>query len=164
MTLNTKNIKLLILDVDGTLTDAGIYIMEDGTQFRRFDARDGMGIKEAVKAGIEVGIISHSHSSVATMVERRAHMLGLHYCYVGTESKLSIYRKWMTKLQLKEEEVAFIGDDINDLEIMKTVGLAVCPSDAVESIKDISHIVLTRPGGHGCVREFVDDYLLHPKS
>ncbi len=158
MKLNTKDIKLLILDVDGTLTDAGIYIMEDGSQFKRFDARDGMGIKEAMKVGVEVGIISHS--SVATMIERRAHMLGLHYCYVGTESKLDIYKKWMTKLHLKKEEVAFIGDDINDLEIMGAVGLAVCPSDAVEAIKRIADIILTRRGGHGCVREFIDEYLL----
>ncbi len=159
MTINTKNIKLLILDVDGTLTDAGIYIMEDGTQFKRFNARDGMGMKEAMKAGIEVGIISHS--AVATMVEERAHMLGLHYCYVGTEPKLSIYEKWMTKLKLKKEEVAYIGDDINDLDIMDAVGVVACPSDAVDAIKEIAHIVLKTPGGHGCVREFIDNYLLN---
>ncbi|MEQ9402759.1 MAG: HAD-IIIA family hydrolase [Cyclobacteriaceae bacterium] len=156
--INTKNIKFLILDVDGTLTDAGIYILEDGTQFKKFNARDGMGMKEAMKAGVEVGIISHSQ--VREMVDKRAHMLGLHYCYVGEESKVTICDRWMKKLNLKKEEVAYIGDDINDLEIMQYVGLSACPGDAVEDIKKVSSIILTKNGGEGCVREFIDEYLL----
>lgn len=153
-----KKIKLLILDVDGTMTDAGVYIMEDGKQFKKFNARDGMGIKVAMKAGIEVGIISHS--AIREMVESRAQMLGMHYCYVGTEPKVNIYKQWMKKLELTKEEVAFIGDDINDLEIMEAVGLAACPADAVDQIRKISKIILTKKGGDGCVREFIDDYLL----
>ena len=154
----SQNIKLLVLDVDGTMTDAGVYIMEDGSQFKKFNARDGMGIKLAMEAGIEVGIISHS--SVRGMVEGRAHMLGLHYCYVGDKSKVEIYKQWMRKMQLKKEEVAYIGDDVNDLEIMKMVGIAACPADAVDEIKKIANILLSKKGGEGCVREFIDQYLL----
>lgn len=153
-----KDIKFLILDVDGTMTDGGVYVMEDGKQFKKFNAKDGMGIKMAMKAGIEVGIISHSH--ITTMIESRAEMLGLKYVYVGTESKLEILRRWIYKFNVTKKQVAYIGDDVNDLEIMNEVGLAACPSDAVDSIKKISDVVLSKKGGEGCVREFIDRYLL----
>jgi 3-deoxy-D-manno-octulosonate 8-phosphate phosphatase (KDO 8-P phosphatase) len=153
-----KNIKFLILDVDGTMTDGGVYVMEDGKQFKKFNAKDGMGIKMAMKAGIEVGIISHSH--ITKMVESRAEMLGLKYVYVGTESKLEILRQWIYKFNVTKRQVAYIGDDVNDLEIMNEVGLAACPSDAVDSIKKISDVILSKKGGEGCVREFIDQYLL----
>jgi 3-deoxy-D-manno-octulosonate 8-phosphate phosphatase (KDO 8-P phosphatase) len=153
-----KDIKFLILDVDGTMTDGGVYVMEDGKQFKKFNAKDGMGIKMAMKAGIEVGIISHSH--ITKMVESRAEMLGLKYVYVGTESKLEILRQWIYKFNVTKRQVAYIGDDVNDLEIMNEVGLAACPSDAVDSIKKISDVILSKKGGEGCVREFIDQYLL----
>ncbi len=153
------NIKLLVLDVDGTLTDAGVYILEDGNQFKKFNARDGIGIKEALKAGIEVGIISHSAAS--KMVETRAKMLGMNFCYVGNDPKLDILNQWKENLELMTDEIAFIGDDINDKDIMQEVGLTACPSDAVDEIKSISDIVLTQKGGDGCVREFIDKYLLN---
>lgn len=153
-----SHIKLLVLDVDGTLTDAGVYIMEDGTQFKKFNARDGIGINEARKAGIEVGIISHS---LATgMVEARANMLKLKYYYVGQEPKLGILEKWRQELGISYDEIAFIGDDINDREIMLKVGVSACPSDAMEAIKSIAQIQLKLPGGKACVREFIDRYLL----
>lgn len=152
------NIKLLVLDVDGTMTDAGVYILEDGTQFKKFNARDGIGIKLARKAGIEVGIISHS--LVTTMVEARANMLGLEYYYIGQDEKLKVLKKWMEELDINLEQVAFIGDDVNDIEIMEAVGTAACPADALPPVKAISHIQLTKKGGEGCVREFVDGWLL----
>lgn len=152
------DIKFLIVDVDGTMTDGGVYILEDGAQFKKFNTKDGLGIKLAMAAGIEVGIISHSHAS--PMIETRAKMLGLRYVYIGQEPKVDILRKWVYKFNVKKSQVAFIGDDVNDLEIMKEVGLAACPSDAVDGIKKISDIILANRGGEGCVREFIDQYLL----
>ena len=153
-----QNIKLLILDVDGTMTDGGIYILDDGRQFKKFSAKDGLGIKMALQKGVEVGIISHS--MVSEMVETRAHMLGLNYCYVGDEPKLNIFNQWMQKMDLKKEEIAFIGDDLNDSEIMKEVGFSACPSDSVEEIKGQVDVVLSKKGGEGAVREFIDKYIL----
>lgn len=154
-----SKIKFLILDVDGTMTDGGVYIMEDGKQFKKFNAKDGMGIKLAMKEGIEVGIISHSH--IKTMVQSRADMLGLKYVYIGEESKLEILRQWIYKRNVTKDQVAYIGDDVNDLEIMQEVGIAACPSDAVDKIKKISDVILSKKGGRGCVREFIDQYLLN---
>jgi len=153
-----KKIKFLILDVDGTMTDGGIYILEDGRQFKKFNAKDGMGIKLALKAGIEVGIISHSLST--QMVSSRANMLGLKYVYAGEEPKLEVLKKWLLELNLDKSEIAFIGDDINDLPIMQAVGFSACPSDAVQAVKDISNIILSSKGGEGAIREYIDNYLL----
>ena len=153
-----ENIKLLVLDVDGTMTDAGVYIMEDGTQFKKFNARDGIGIKLARKAGIEVGIISHS--LVTAMVEARANMLGLEYFYIGQEDKLEVLKRWMKELGITLEQVAFIGDDVNDLSILEAVGTGACPADALPKVKEICQVQLSKKGGEGCVREFIDDWLL----
>jgi YrbI family 3-deoxy-D-manno-octulosonate 8-phosphate phosphatase len=155
--MDLSHIKLVVLDVDGTLTDGGVYISEEGTQFKKFNARDGMGMKLAMKRGIEVGIISHSH--ITTMVEARANMLGLKYFYIGTEPKLMILKQWLDELQIGLEQVAYLGDDVNDLEIMEAVGVSACPADAVASIQEISTIQLKKNGGFGCVREFIDEYL-----
>lgn len=152
-------IKLLLLDVDGTLTDGGVYVTASGDQFKRYNAKDGMGIKLAEKAGIKVGIISHSF--VTEMVTTRAKDLGLKYVYVGQKPKMDILKSWMKDLNLDKQEVAFIGDDLNDKEIMQYVGQSACPADAVDQIKAISTIVLSKNGGHGAVREYIDNYLLN---
>lgn len=152
------NIEMLILDVDGTLTDAGIYILDDGRQFKKFNARDGIGIRQARAAGIEVGIISHSMSS--EMVDTRANMLGLKYWYVGNEPKTKILNQWINEIPIDPEKVAFIGDDINDIEIMEMVGFGACPADAVPAVLAQADLVLEHKGGEGCVREFIDKYLL----
>lgn len=153
----SANIKFLILDVDGTMTDGGMYFTENGDMMKKYNTKDGMAIKGLTKSGFHVGIISHSHQS--KMVETRAQMLGIQNVYVGTESKLIILEQWLSDLKLTKEQVAFIGDDINDLEIMKSVGISACPRDAVESIKAISDIILANNGGQTCVREFIDKYL-----
>lgn len=153
-----RGIKLLVLDVDGTMTDAGVYIMEDGSQFKKFNARDGIGIKLAMKAGVEVGIISHS--LVTAMVEARANMLGLNYFYIGQEEKMDVLDRWMKEMNLTIDQVAFIGDDVNDYDIMSKVGVSACPSDALPAIQKIAKIKLEKKGGDGCVREFVDNHLL----
>ena len=151
-------IKFLLLDVDGVLTDGGMYMSENGDQFKKYNTKDGMGIIHLKKKGIEVGIISSGFST--TMVKNRADLLGITHCYVGQEPKLAILTAWCSELNIKLDEIAIIGDDINDLAVMKNVGLAVCPVDAVNVVKSSSHIILSSPGGRGCVREFIDAYLL----
>ncbi|WP_421875442.1 KdsC family phosphatase [Marinoscillum sp.] len=151
-------IKMLILDVDGTLTDGGVYVMEDGKQFKKFNAKDGMGIRLAMKAGVEVGIISHS--MVSEMVTSRANALKMKYYYVGEQPKLEVLDRWLEELNLSYEQIAFIGDDVNDLEIMQKVGFSACPSDSVKAIKEIATVTLSQKGGDGAVREFIEDYIL----
>ena len=157
----SSTIELLLLDVDGTMTDGGIYVMEDGKQFKKFNAHDGQGIRMALDAGVHVGIISHSLEP--SMVEHRAKMLGIKHCYIGQEPKISIYRKWLKDLNLGAAATAFIGDDINDLEIMQAVRISACPADAMDEVKEIADILLSKNGGKGCIREFVDKHLLANK-
>ncbi|WOK06811.1 HAD-IIIA family hydrolase [Imperialibacter roseus] len=153
-----KNIKLLILDVDGTLTDGGIYIMEDGSQFKKFNSRDGMGIRLLQKAGIEVGIISNGKTT--SMVQARADMLGMTRVYVGEAKKMDVLEAWMTEMGIGLDQVGMVGDDINDLPVMEKAGLSACPADAVRAVKEKADIVLQLKGGEGCVRELIDNYLL----
>ena len=153
-----KDIKFLILDVDGTLTDGGIYLSDEGVQFKKFNAKDGMGIRKAISKGIEVGIISHSYSS--KMIDDRANMLGLKYVYVGGKPKLQVVDEWLNELGLSRNEVAYMGDDINDLDVMKLVGCTACPADSSEEVLEISQKVMKKNGGAGAVREFIDEHLL----
>lgn len=154
----TDKIKLLVLDVDGVMTDGGMYVTESGDHIKKFNTKDGLAIQHLVKSGFQTAIISSG--LVPEMVRTRAKMLGIEHCYVGTEPKLDVLNRLMSELNIAREEVAIIGDDINDLPIMRSVGLTVCPSDAVNAVKSEAHIILSRKGGEGCVREFVDSYLL----
>lgn len=158
MNIPNHPIKMLILDVDGTLTDGGIYVMEDGKQFKKFHARDGMGIKLAMQAGIEVGIISHS--LVIEMVTSRAASLGMKHYYVGQKPKTEVLTEWQQQLNITDHEIAYIGDDVNDLEIMKRVGFTACPADATAAVKEVADVTLKQKGGQGAVREFIDTFLL----
>lgn len=153
-----SKIKLLVLDVDGTLTDGGVYIDTNGIQSKKFNIKDGMGITLLREKGIHVGVISHSRAK--TILNERARMLGIEYVYSGKESKLDVLRQWMESLQLNFENVSYIGDDINDLEVIEKVGLSACPHDAHFSVVKKVDIVLNRNGGEGCVREFIDRFLL----
>lgn len=153
-----EKIKLLVLDVDGVMTDAGMYYTENGDQIKKYNAKDGMAIQHLVKSGFHLAIISSGYK--AEMVKARAELLGIQFCYVGREPKLDILQKHCEELGLKLENVAIIGDDINDLEVFRKVGFTACPSDAVLVIKSHSDVILSKKGGEGCVREFVDAYLL----
>ena len=154
MTQFKDKIKLIVADVDGTLTDGGIYITEAGDEFKKFNTKDGMAAKKLIKEGFTLGIISASHGK--TIVRKRAQMLGIKYCYVGNDPKIEVLEKWVDDLELSWEEVAFIGDDINDLEVLKKVGLSACPSDAVLKIKKVCDYVLESNGGDACFREFAE--------
>ncbi len=162
MTERLQNLKMLLLDVDGTLTDGGIYIDERGNQSKKFNVKDGLGIKLAMDHGVDVGIISHSSSS--GMIETRAKMLGMTFCYVGKEPKLEVLNKWCEENNWQIDQVGYIGDDLTDIPIMEAVGLSACPADAVKHVKAVADILLQFNGGEGCVREFVDEFLIPAKS
>lgn len=151
-------IKLLILDVDGVLSDGGMYYAESGDQFKKYNAKDGMAIMHAQEQGLKIGIISSAFKD--KMVLNRAETLSIEYVYAGRDPKMGVLQKWCAELGIGLDEVAIIGDDINDLPIMNAVGFRCCPADAVQVVKQIVDVVLTRKGGEGCVRELIDNYLL----
>ena len=151
-------IKLLILDVDGVMTDGGMYITENGDQIKKFNTKDGMAIQFLSKNNIEPAIISSGFK--AEMVKTRAKMLGIERCYVGRDPKIDILNSFCQELGIELANVAIVGDDINDLEIIQKVGFSACPSDAVNAVKSQVDVILSKKGGEGCVREFIDAYLL----
>jgi 3-deoxy-D-manno-octulosonate 8-phosphate phosphatase (KDO 8-P phosphatase) len=153
-----SKIKLLILDDDGVMTDGGMYFTENGDQFKKFNTKDGMAILHLTKQNFQVGIISSGFKGNA--VQKRAEMLGIQHVYVGRDSKLSVLESWCESLSIRFDEVAIIGDDINDLEVMNVVGFKTCPQNAVPVVKKSVDLVLSSKGGDGCVREFIDNYLL----
>lgn len=154
----THNIKFLVLDVDGVLTDGGLYYSESGDEFKKFNAKDGMGIKSAMKHGLEVAFLSAG--STKAIVQNRAKTLGITRVSVGTRPKLEVLKEWCSELGFELENVAYVGDDINDIEVMNSVGFSGCPADAVEAVRMNANVVLKRNGGDACIREFVDEHLL----
>lgn len=155
-----KKIKILITDVDGVMTDGGMFFTSSGEEIKRFSARDGMAVSICRDHGIDYGIISAGHSP--ELVKARAKVLKIEQVYVGYTPKIEVLNKWLQELKLTAEQVAYIGDDITDLEVLKFVGLSACPADAVKAVKDTVDIVLEKNGGHGCIREFVEEHLLSP--
>lgn len=153
-----NNIKLFGCDVDGTLTDAGMYYTENGDELKKFNTRDGMGIKLLRESGIITLIITSENTKI---VENRAKKLKVDYLYQGVQNKLEIIEELLKKLNIDKSEFAYIGDDINDKEILEFAGLKACPNDAMEIIKNIDNIlIMSKKGGEGTVREFIDCYIL----
>ncbi|MCP2519227.1 HAD hydrolase family protein [Candidatus Aminicenantes bacterium AC-335-A11] len=148
-----KRIKMIIMDVDGTLTDGILYVLPDGEEVKGYNVKDGTGILLAHLAGIKTAIIT---GKVSKALDKRAEKLGIGEVYQGFVDKKSILYKILKKHSLKAEEVAFIGDDIGDLEIMKSVGFAGAVADAHPEIKRISHFISNFEGGKGAVREFIE--------
>jgi 3-deoxy-D-manno-octulosonate 8-phosphate phosphatase (KDO 8-P phosphatase) len=152
-----KDIKLVVFDIDGVLTDAGIYYTESGDEIKKFNAKDGLMIRRLNKAGITTGIISHGMTS--KLIATRAERLYIPRVEVSSVPKMETMKKWCEELGIGLENVCFIGDDINDEELMRSVGFSACPADAVDAIKNLATVVLTKKGGEGCVRELIDGYL-----
>lgn len=148
-----KKIKLLILDVDGVMTDGSIILDNDGNEYKRFHVRDGHGIKMLQRAGIVVGIITGRKSKV---VEIRARELGIEEVYQRIFQKSAVYEELLKKYKCTDENAAFMGDDIVDQELLKRAGLTAAPSDAEEEVKELADLVMKRGGGRGAVREFTD--------
>ena len=149
-------IKLVLLDVDGTLTDGRIYRGNNGEELKRFNVKDGYAIVNAQKLGIEFGIITGRKSE---LVEIRAKELKIKYLYQGISEKTVILEEIMKKDGLSKEEIAYMGDDLNDLLIMKQVGLSGTPKDAVDEVIQVADFVSKKNGGSGAVREFIEHIL-----
>lgn len=149
-------IKLIILDVDGTLTDGGIYYDSQGNEIKRFDVKDGLGIKVGIAAGLQFAIITGRKSE---MVRRRANELGIHFLKEGVQEKYPVMNALVKEMGLLPEELGYIGDDLNDLQCMSEVAYKACPADAAEEVKEICNYVARKNGGRGAVRECIK-YLL----
>lgn len=146
-------IKVLILDVDGVMTDGSIIYDNEGREYKIFNVRDGFGIRLLQKMGVEVIIISGRTSNITTI---RAKELGITMVYQGVDNKLEFYETLKLKNGWKDSEVAFIGDDVNDVELMNRVGISATTNDSFDYVKNIAHIVTPVDGGKGAVRYFID--------
>lgn len=152
-----KDIQFLILDVDGVMTDGGMYFSETGDQLKKYNTKDGMAILHLTRNDFQVGILSSGFKG--EMVKRRAEMLNIQHFYLGRDRKLDILKSWCEQLSISLKQVAIIGDDINDIEIMQQVGYSACPSDAVPKILELADCILSKKGGEACVREFVEEVM-----
>ena len=148
-----RRIKLLSLDVDGILTDGGIYYADDGNSFRKFNAKDGVGVNRLMKTGIDVVIIS---AGAPGAIEHRARRMGIKHVFTDVGDKLSVLRELSDRLGIEMADVAHMGDDVIDLEIMEAVGFSFTASDAVDEVLDYADIITKNKGGEGAVREVCD--------
>ena len=149
-----RQIKLILTDCDGVLTDGGVYYSAEGEELKRFNIRDGMGVERLWKlAGIETGIIT---GELSASVSKRAEKLAIFECHLGAKDKAATVRAILERRRLVPPEVAYVGDDVNDLPAFALVGLTACPGDAFEAVKTAAHLVLAQPGGHGAFREFAE--------
>ena len=149
-------IKIFLTDVDGTLTDAGMYYGEDGNEFKKFNTHDGKGFEILRKAGIKTGIITSENTKI---VSNRAEKLKVDYLYQGVEyqGKLEVVKEICRIEGVELSNVAYVGDDLNCKDLLINVGLSACPSDAIEEVRFIPGIrVLSKSGGSGAVREFIN--------
>lgn len=153
MNKDLSNIKLVILDVDGTLTDGGVYIDNNGVETKKFNIKDGAGIVLAEQVGVEFMILTGRKSYC---VEHRAKELKIKYVLQGIANKLSYLQQFLSQQGLSPADVAYIGDDVNDLECMRIVGFTACPADAVEEVRQQCDFVSRYNGGQGAVREVCD--------
>ncbi|NII29552.1 HAD hydrolase family protein [Pseudoflavitalea sp. X16] len=148
--------KLVITDIDGVWTDGSMYYDNTGNEFKRFNTYDSAGVVFCEKAGIEVAIISGENSQ-ATL--NRAAKLGIKKVFVGIKDKLSVAEQLIKELGITFDDVAYIGDDINDVEVLKKVPLSASPANAPDYIKDITTFVTSKSGGQGAFREFIETIL-----
>lgn len=146
-------IKLIVLDVDGCLTDGGIIYSSDGTESKTFNIKDGLGISTWVKMGHQVAIITGRNSAI---VQRRAEELGIQHIYQGIKNKDVVLKELVDSLGLKFYEVGAIGDDLNDFNMLNLVGRSFTPKNGVKEIREIVDTVLSCNGGDGAVREMID--------
>ncbi len=148
-----RNIKLLLLDVDGVMTDGGIYYSNSGDELKKFNIQDGYGLVKIQQAGITVGIITGRMSKI---VARRVEELGIREVHQNLDNKLEVYESIKKKMNLTDANVAYVGDDEFDLPVLERVGFSAAPADAVAAVRKKVHFVSTRNGGQGAVREVVD--------
>lgn len=148
-----SEIKMFLTDCDGCLTDGGMYYSENGDELKKFNTRDGMGFALLKERGVITGIITGEDTK---LTQRRAEKLKMDIYVSGCKDKLSIIKELCLKYSIGLENVAYVGDDINDLDTIKAVGFGCCPSDAVTSIKDVADFVTSTKGGEGAIREVIN--------
>jgi 3-deoxy-D-manno-octulosonate 8-phosphate phosphatase (KDO 8-P phosphatase) len=148
-----RKTRLFIMDVDGVLTDGRIIQDCHGHELKAFDVKDGHGIVMAHRAKLKTALISGRESETIT---RRAQELGIELVFQKIWNKLEVYEKILADTQLMHDEVAYIGDDLVDIPLLRRVGFAVAVADAVDEVKAASHLITRRPGGQGAVREVIE--------
>lgn len=148
-----RKIRLLILDVDGVLTDGRIIMNDAGQESKHFDVKDGHGLKLIMRHGLEVMLLTGRSSAV---VDCRARDLGIREVFQGVLNKSEFFQQFLEQRAIDPEEVAYVGDDVVDIPILKRVGFSVAVKDAVSEVKEIADYVTEKPGGRGAVREICD--------
>jgi 3-deoxy-D-manno-octulosonate 8-phosphate phosphatase (KDO 8-P phosphatase) len=159
--LGIEKIRAVICDVDGVLTDGGIYLGGDGAELKRFHVADGTGIKYLLRSGIQVAFLTGRESDVVT---RRAQELGVEHVRQGAKQKLPAYESLAAELGLEDEEICYIGDDLPDIPVMRRVGHSVAVADAREEVRAIADYVTHAAGGQGAVREVAERVLKRQKK
>jgi len=150
---NLRLVRMVAMDVDGVLTDAGMYYSESGDELKKFNTRDGMGIKLLQAAGMVTALITREKTAI---VERRGRKLAVPEVHQGVDDKLAVLTRLAKKYGLTLGQVAYIGDDVNDLEVLRAVGFSAAPADAMPSVLQVVHYVCAKRGGEGAVRELTD--------
>ena len=149
-----QKVKVLFMDVDGTLTDGGLYVGSQGELIKKFHVKDGYGIKNVLpQLNIEPVILTGRKSEI---VSTRCKELNIRYCIQGSEDKVTDMKTVLEKVGAAPEECAYIGDDLNDLPCMELVGVRGCPADAVDEIRTVCEFIASKDGGNGAVREFIE--------
>lgn len=148
-----RAIKLLLLDVDGVMTDGGVYLSETGDELKKFNIQDGYGIVKLQRNGIRVGLLTGRASK---LIMRRAAELGISEVHQNLENKIGAYESLKARFGLADGEVAFMGDDEPDLEVLRKVGFSAAPADAAPSVRKAVDFVCAKRGGEGAVREVID--------
>jgi 3-deoxy-D-manno-octulosonate 8-phosphate phosphatase (KDO 8-P phosphatase) len=151
-----KALKLILSDVDGVLTDGTVLLLPDGREAKMFHIRDGLGIVLAHRAGLRTGLVSGRRSEA---VERRANELGMAILLQGIEDKRVALQQILEGEKLQSHEVAYMGDDVADLPVIREVGLSAAPADAPMEVRNEAFMITTAPGGRGCLREFIEAIL-----
>ena len=154
--ITLKRVKLFSIDVDGVLTDGGIYYTDDGNSFRKFNAKDGMGLTLLRRVGVEVAIIS---AGAPGAIEHRARRLGIEHVFTDVQDKLALFMELADRLGIDMRDTAHMGDDVNDLPLIRAAGISIATSDAVQAVFAESSIITTRRGGDAAVREVCDAIL-----
>ena len=151
-----SKVTTFIFDYDGVMTDGTVYMDSNGDPLRTSNVKDGYAIQLAVKLGYHVAVIT---GAVVTNITKRLNMLGVNDVFTGAPDKVVKLVEFMEQYHLSADQVAFMGDDIPDLQVMRRVGVAACPADAADEVKQISHFISNRPGGQGCVRNIIEQTL-----
>lgn len=161
MLQNLKNINTFIFDIDGVLTDGSILAAESGELLRSFNIKDGYALQLAIKKGYKVCLISGANGAA---IAKRFAGLGLTDVFLGVSNKVAVFEAYLEQNNISAEQVLYMGDDIPDYEVMLKVGIATCPIDAVDEIKQIAHYISAKKGGEAAVRDVIEKVLKVQKA